>query len=170
MPLNCLPGSHDGGGQACQLLDGERQHVRWQLSHMKESFKPSSTGQLRLARYKPNGNPGSQVLYAEHTDYNSFTFLWRNRTNGLQAKLNGSWTPIPLLPDHPDALLVNLGDLMEVWTGGVWKSPRHQVLDLKTYFDIFLSCKISLNRFFARTKDKESYFPLSGSQVSFLKK
>ena len=143
-----------------------------QLSHMKESFKPSSTGQLRLARYKPNGNPGSQVLYAEHTDYNSFTFLWRNRTNGLQAKLNGSWTPIPLLPDNPDALLVNLGDLMEVWTGGVWKSPRHQVLDLKTYFDIFLSWKISLslNRFFARTKDKESFFPLSCSQVSFLKK
>ena len=104
-------------------------------------FKPSSTGQLRLARYKPNGNPGSEVLYAEHTDYNSFTFLWRNRTNGLQAKLNGSWTPIPLLPDHPDALLVNLGDLMEVWTGGVWKSPRHQVLDLKTYFDIFLCWK-----------------------------
>ena len=111
---------------------------------MKESFKPSSTGQLRLARYKPNGNPGSQVLYAEHTDYNSFTFLWRNRTNGLQAKLNGSWTPIPLLPDHPDALLVNLGDLMEVWTGGVWKSPRHQVLDLKTYFGIFLSQTKSL--------------------------
>jgi len=90
--------------------------------------KGNTSGQLRLARYKPNGNPGSQVLYAEHTDYNSFTFLWRNRTNGLQAKLNGSWTPIPLLPDHPDALLVNLGDLMEVWTGGVWKSPRHQVL------------------------------------------
>ena len=143
-----------------------------QLSHMKESFKPSSTGQLRLARYKPNGNPGSQILYAEHTDYNSFTFLWRNRTNGLQAKLNGSWTPIPLLPDHPDALLVNLGDLMEVWTGGVWKSPRHQVLELKTYFDTFLSWKksLSLTRFFAQTKDKESFFPLSGSQVSFLKK
>merc|ERR1711953_1630893 len=28
VPLNCLAGSHDGGGQACQLLDGERQHVR----------------------------------------------------------------------------------------------------------------------------------------------
>ena len=87
-----------------------------------------SAGQLRLARYQPDGKPGSQILYAEHTDYNGFTFLWRSRTNGLQAKLNGSWTPIPVLPDNPHALLVNLGDLMEVWTGGVWKSPRHQVL------------------------------------------
>ena len=84
-------------------------------------------GQLRLARYQPDGRPG-QILYAEHTDYNGFTFLWRSRTNGLEAKLNGSWTPIPLLPDNPHALLVNLGDLMEVWTGRVWKSPRHQVL------------------------------------------
>ena len=87
-----------------------------------------NAGQLRLARYQPDGQPGSQILYAEHTDYNGFTFLWRSRSNGLEAKLNGSWTPIPLLPDNPHALLVNLGDLMEVWTGGVWKSPRHQVL------------------------------------------
>jgi len=90
--------------------------------------KGNTSGQLRLARYQPDGQPGSQILYAEHTDYNGFTFLWRSRTNGLEAKLNGSWTPIPLLPDNPHALLVNLGDLMEVWTGGVWKSPRHQVL------------------------------------------
>ena len=94
----------------------------WQLRSL------TNAGQLRLARYQPDGQPGSQILYAEHTDYNGFTFLWRSRTNGLEAKLNGSWTPIPLLPDNPHALLVNLGDLMEVWTGGVWKSPRHQVL------------------------------------------
>ena len=88
----------------------------------------TNAGQLRLARYQPDGQPGSQILYAEHTDYNGFTFLWRSRTNGLEAKLNGSWTPVPLLPNNPHALLVNLGDLMEVWTGGVWRSPRHQVL------------------------------------------
>merc|ERR1711936_1042806 len=56
----------------------------------------------------PDGQPGSQILYAEHTDYNGFTFLWRSRTNGLQAKLNGSWTPIPVLPDNPHALLPEL--------------------------------------------------------------
>merc|ERR1712038_2181363 len=44
--LNCLPGSHDGGGQACQLLDGERQHVRsvetCTVQAQRESRFPSS--------------------------------------------------------------------------------------------------------------------------------
>jgi len=90
-----------------------------------------TAGQLRLARYLPRGGPAAAVpelLYGEHTDYDGFTFLWRNATNGLQALLNGTWTALPLLCDHPEALLVNLGDLMEAWTQCVWKSPRHKVV------------------------------------------
>ena len=85
----------------------------------------ATADQLRLARYRPEGQGG--LLYGEHTDYDGFTFLWRNRTNGLQARLGDSWVDLPLLPDSPDALLINLGDLMEAWTGGVWRSPRHRV-------------------------------------------
>ena len=85
----------------------------------------ATADQLRLARYQPSGQGG--LLYGEHTDYDGFTFLWRSRTNGLQARLGDSWVDLPLLSDSPDALLINLGDLMEAWTGGVWKSPRHRV-------------------------------------------
>jgi len=90
----------------------------------------TTAGQLRLARYLPRGGPDAlpELLYGEHTDYDGFTFLWRNATNGLQALLNGTWTALPLLCDHPEALLVNLGDLMEAWTQCVWKSPRHKVV------------------------------------------
>ena len=35
---------------------------------------------------------------------------------------------MPLHQHSPDSILVNLGDLMEAWTGGVWRSPRHRVL------------------------------------------
>jgi len=86
--------------------------------------------QLRLARYTPGGNhyQKGELLYGEHTDYDGFTFLWRNQTNGLQALVDGTWVGVPLLTEHPDALLVNLGDLMETWTGSVWHSPRHKVL------------------------------------------
>ena len=35
---------------------------------------------------------------------------------------------MPLLQHSPDSLLVNMGDVMEAWTGGVWRSPRHRVL------------------------------------------
>jgi len=88
-----------------------------------------TAGQLRLARYLPRGGADvPELLYGEHTDYDGFTFLWRNATNGLQALIDSTWTAIPLLCDHPNAILVNLGDLMQTWTRNVWKSPRHKVV------------------------------------------
>ena len=84
--------------------------------------------QLRLAHYVLSGG-GASLLYGEHTDYDGLTFLWRNRSNGLQAWLEaeGQWLDIPLLETHPNALLINLGDLMEFWTCSRWHSPLHRV-------------------------------------------
>jgi len=86
--------------------------------------------QLRLARYSPRQpvEDESEVLYGEHTDYDGLTFLWRNQTNGLQALIGGSWTSIPVLASMPDALVINLGDLMQFWTGEVWHSPLHRII------------------------------------------
>ena len=86
--------------------------------------------QLRLARYVPrlSVQDGTEVLYGEHTDYDGFTFLWRNQTNGLQALVDGAWTSVPVLDSHPDGLVINLGDLMQFWTQGVWHSPLHRVI------------------------------------------
>ena len=85
--------------------------------------------QLRLAHYVLTaGERRSRLLYGEHTDYDGLTFLWRNRFNGLQAWLGGRWEDIPLLETDPHALLINLGDLMEFWTGSTWHSPLHRVV------------------------------------------
>ena len=87
--------------------------------------------QLRLAHYvlsAGGGGGGDSLLYGEHTDYDGLTFLWRNRFNGLQARVEGRWADIPLLETDPDALLINLGDLMEFWTRSAWHSPLHRVV------------------------------------------
>lgn len=89
--------------------------------------KGASADQLRLARYRPRPCTEPQLLYAEHTDYNAMAFLWRSRTNGLEALLGGEWVQVPVLEQDPGALLINMGDLMELWTGGLWRSPRHRV-------------------------------------------
>lgn len=90
----------------------------------------SGAYQLRLARYVPRlgVEDDTEILYGEHTDYDGFTFLWRNQTNGLQALIGDTWTSIPVLDNHQDALVINLGDLMQFWTQGVWHSPLHRVI------------------------------------------
>ena len=86
-----------------------------------------AANQLRLAKYRPRAGTEPQLLYGEHTDYDGLTFLWRNRSNGLQVQIGEAWVEVPVLVSEPGALLVNLADLMEVWTRGVWHSPRHRV-------------------------------------------
>ena len=100
---------------------------------------------IRIARYLRSGGSDEKALapqlrYGEHTDYTGFTFLWRSGANGLQClntaatnrsdvqSMMASWLDIPVLEDHPDALIVNAGDLIQRWTNNYWISNVHRVL------------------------------------------
>jgi isopenicillin N synthase-like dioxygenase len=51
-----------------------------------------------------------------HTDYGSLTILLPQvGTTGLQIKKKNSWIDVPALED---CLIINIGDLMELWTAG----------------------------------------------------
>ncbi|MFH8482801.1 isopenicillin N synthase family dioxygenase [Streptomyces sp. NPDC018055] len=68
-----------------------------------------------------------QLRNGPHTDLGAFTILSRQLgVGGLQAwnETAGWFAP----PHRPDALVVNLGDLMERWTDGRWRALRHRVL------------------------------------------
>ena len=74
--------------------------------------------------------PG-QFRIGPHTDFGTVTLLDRQQgKGGLQvyvAEEDGGvgWEDAPY---DPDALTVNIGDLMARWTGDRWKSGRHRVL------------------------------------------
>jgi isopenicillin N synthase-like dioxygenase len=94
--------------------------------------------------------PG-QFRIGPHTDFGTVTLLDRQQgRGGLQVYIDpvdgvdggeeaerddsdgggagrpaGGWVDAPY---DPDALTVNIGDLMARWTGGRWKSGRHRVL------------------------------------------
>eukprot|EP00658_Telonema_sp_P-2_P009486 TRINITY_DN13547_c0_g2_i1.p1 TRINITY_DN13547_c0_g2~~TRINITY_DN13547_c0_g2_i1.p1 ORF type:complete len:400 (-),score=64.17 TRINITY_DN13547_c0_g2_i1:106-1305(-) len=96
--------------------------------------------QLRLAKYFAERSPqGSEMLYGEHTDYDGFTFLWRSASNGLEAEVDGRWVSVPVPSEDPDCLVINLGDLMQFWTNGLWKSPKHRVRRLSGSGDELVS-------------------------------
>ncbi|KAF2116211.1 hypothetical protein BDV96DRAFT_573567 [Lophiotrema nucula] len=64
----------------------------------------------------------------EHTDYGCVTLLLADPTPGaLQVLLKDGSTWLNADP-IPGAFVVNIGDMIERWTNGIWKSNRHRVI------------------------------------------
>jgi len=70
--------------------------------------------------------PG-QFRIGPHTDFGTVTVLDREPgAGGLQVYSEaGGWADAPY---DPEALTVNIGDLLEYWSGRRWPSGRHRVL------------------------------------------
>lgn len=70
--------------------------------------------------------PG-QFRIGPHTDFGTVTILDREPgAGGLQVHSEHSgWADAPW---NPDALTVNIGDILEYWSAGRWPAGRHRVL------------------------------------------
>ncbi|XP_064406736.1 uncharacterized protein LOC135351611 [Halichondria panicea] len=85
---------------------------------------------LRLLYYPPlppslNLKPG-QLRCGEHVDYGSITLLFQDPNGGLQVKKKGGgYIDVPYIDG---AVLVNLGALMQQWTGDKYPATPHRVL------------------------------------------
>lgn len=82
-----------------------------------------------------DSTPTSTIRAGAHSDYGSLTLLFRLPGQpGLElfSPRSQTWVPVPVNPS-PSSLstppvLVNIGDLMSFWTGGVLKSTVHRVV------------------------------------------
>jgi isopenicillin N synthase-like dioxygenase len=90
------------------------------------------TWTFNINRYPPLtevGEPApNQFRIGPHTDFGTVTVLDREPgAGGLQVDLGNDdrWIDAPY---DPDALTVNIGDLLAHWTGLRWRSGRHRVL------------------------------------------
>lgn len=91
--------------------------------------KPQPLASMRLLRYPPMpaDAPTGQWGAAAHTDYGVMTILAQDTTGGLELKpRDADWIPAPCLAD---AFIVNVGDLMAVWTNDRYKSMPHRVVN-----------------------------------------
>lgn len=77
---------------------------------------------LRLLHYPPQS---AAIGAAAHTDYGSITLLFQDEVAGLEVQARaGEWLAVPPLAN---AVLVNLGDLMQRWTNDEYRSTPHRV-------------------------------------------
>jgi isopenicillin N synthase-like dioxygenase len=85
---------------------------------------------LRLIHYPSmetlTPEPG-QLGCGAHTDYGTLTLLADDGNGGLQVRQrSGEWVDVSVPEGH---LVVNLGDLMAIWTNDRWISNPHRVVN-----------------------------------------
>ncbi|KAK4753311.1 hypothetical protein SAY87_022109 [Trapa incisa] len=81
---------------------------------------------LRMNRYPPCPFSPEILGLVPHTDSDFLTIVFQDGVGGLQLmRDDGSWAGV--FP-NPDALIINIGDLLQAWSNGVYKSVRHRVV------------------------------------------
>jgi isopenicillin N synthase-like dioxygenase len=89
-----------------------------------------STETMRLNHYlRRSGDPvpeDGQLRLGAHTDYGVLTVLYGDAVPGLEVlTLGGSWLPVTPMAG---AFVINLGDLLAMWTNDRWRSTLHRVV------------------------------------------
>ncbi|XP_019628255.1 PREDICTED: UPF0676 protein C1494.01-like [Branchiostoma belcheri] len=90
--------------------------------------KGRNSSLLRPLRYPPVPDcvKDRQIRCGEHTDYGSITLLWQDGAPGLEIEtLDHRWVPVPPIPG---TVVVNIGDMMQRWSGDKLRSTPHRVV------------------------------------------
>ncbi|XP_022886506.1 gibberellin 2-beta-dioxygenase 8 isoform X1 [Olea europaea var. sylvestris] len=93
----------------------------------------SSTCYLRMNRYPPCPMSSQMFGIMPHTDSDFLTVLHQDHIGGLQLVKDGKWIAVK---PNPEALVINIGDLMQAWSNNIYKSVEHRVVanELKERF------------------------------------
>jgi isopenicillin N synthase-like dioxygenase len=77
---------------------------------------------------QPTGPAPGRLRKMAHRDWGALTILHRDEdSGGLQVHgRDGQWAEVP---DVPDSFVVNIGDLMAIWTNDYWSSTVHRVVN-----------------------------------------
>ena len=116
------------------LLESIMQSLRLHRSSLAQHFTHGNSSFLRLNHYpvcKVPADPeedfpteGHLGIY-HHTDAGAVTVLLQDEVSGLQVRHNDTWTTIAC---ENDSLIINVGDLVQVWSNDRYKAPLHRVL------------------------------------------
>lgn len=114
-----------------QIQKGLPEEVRDGLSEPLSSMTNGSTKNLfRILHYPsmPVGYPEDAVRAAAHEDINLITLLPAATKTGLEVLMNdGSWHSVEC---DPNAIIVNIGDMLQEATNGYLKSTTHRVVNV----------------------------------------
>lgn len=95
---------------------------------LKQYFKKDMNS-LRLLHYPPQkpDEDGVHLGARAHTDTNAFTILAQDNNGGLEIRnRDNEWVAVPPIEG---TLVVNVGEVLKVWSDGVFSSTLHRVIN-----------------------------------------
>ncbi|RZC90056.1 hypothetical protein C5167_044687 [Papaver somniferum] len=79
---------------------------------------------MRMNYYPPCPQSEHVIGLTTHSDPGGLTIVLQlNEVDGLQIKKEETWVPIKPLPN---AFAVNIGDILEIMTNGIYRSVEHR--------------------------------------------
>ena len=144
-------------GLSLKLLEGFCLGLDLPADFMQRDFADRHTGFVRL-NYYPLDDPLAQdglrdagiadLGIHHHTDAGALTVLLQDEVSGLQVYRDGFWYTVPNLDD---ALVINTGDMMQVWSNDIYKAAMHRVLAMEEkvrysipfFFNPAADCRVS---------------------------
>ncbi|MED6197004.1 hypothetical protein PIB30_052702 [Stylosanthes scabra] len=95
-------------------------------NYFRENCFPESSI-IRLNRYPPCPKKLSSKLYGlmPHCDSSFLSIVYQDHVGGLELLKDGKWVRVKPIPG---ALVVNIGDLYQALSNGIYKSIKHRVV------------------------------------------
>lgn len=120
---------------ASTLLQAIARALNTPTPALAAAFEPTHTSFLRLNYYPPCPVPeapahldvarAGHLGINHHTDAGALTVLMQDQVNSLQVYQRGRWHTIE---PEPDCLIINVGDVVQVWSNDRYQAPLHRVL------------------------------------------
>jgi isopenicillin N synthase-like dioxygenase len=120
---------------AFRLLDAVSVNLGMPAAHLRGGFVPEHSSFVRFNHYPPCPTPAHPpALQAasdgylginHHTDAGALTILFQDAQPGLEVFRHGRWH---LVEPRDDALVVNIGDVVQVWSNDRYQASLHRVI------------------------------------------
>ncbi|MDH3221568.1 MAG: hypothetical protein OEO19_18705 [Gammaproteobacteria bacterium] len=144
-------------GLSLKLLEAFCLGLDLPADFMHRHFVGNHTGFVRL-NYYPVKDPMAELAIEHqptadlgihhHTDAGALTVLLQDEVSGLQVYRDGYWYDIPTVAG---AMVINTGDMMQVWSNDTYRAAIHRVLAMDAherysipfFFNPAAACRVS---------------------------
>ncbi|HEY5658498.1 MAG TPA: 2OG-Fe(II) oxygenase family protein [Myxococcota bacterium] len=126
--------AHACEGLAFRLLAAISLNLGMPAHHLAGGFRPLHTSFLRLNYYPVCPEPAlptsvqtpdrGHLGVNHHTDAGALTLLLQDDVPGLEVHREGRWH---LVEPRSDALVINIGDIVQVWSNDRYRAALHRV-------------------------------------------